>query len=541
MRFARFLRRVPSVVAFIAILVVSAVCIARPGGGSSFSGSSSSGSSRSTGGSTSSGGSRGGSTSSGGWGSSSSSGSFSSGSYSSSAGGSSGGSYWGSSSAEFTFFILPFGLLFLGLVVVQRYRGLRRRLEWEARGAREADDEVREVREEREARHGSITAALAALRSADDAFSFVLFEDFLYALYAEVHTARGGRKLEWLASYVAPDAREKLASYGAVRVSTIVIGGMRVASITTLGQTLTVLVDFTTNLTEVDAEGESRAYYMEERWELVRDATAKSRPPERARIIGCPSCGAPLNKTIGQECEHCGAEPRPGEVDWLVVNIEVRARERRGPMLTGTTEEVGTDFPTVVAPDARTELDALRARNPAFAWPGFVARIERIFSTFHVAWSAQDLKGVRPFLSDNLFEIQRYWIQAYKEQGLRNVTEGPRIVTVDLARVTRDRFFDAIVVRVFATCLDFTIDEGGSVVGGDRTKTREYSEYWTLIRSAAKTGAARSDGACPSCGGPLDTIEMAGHCGHCRAKVTSGEFDWVLSRIEQDEVYEAAE
>ena len=24
------------------------------------------------------------------------------------------------------------------------------------------------------------------------------------------------------------------------------------------------------------------------------------------------------------------------------------------------------------------------------------------------------------------------------------------------------------------------------------------------------------------------------------AKVTSGEFDWVLSRIEQDEVYEAA-
>jgi hypothetical protein len=30
---------------------------------------------------------------------------------------------------------------------------------------------------------------------------------------------------------------------------------------------------------------------------------------------------------------------------------------------------------------------------------------------------------------------------------------------------------------------------------------------------------------------------MAGSCEHCNAKVTSGEFDWVLSRIEQDEAY----
>jgi hypothetical protein len=30
---------------------------------------------------------------------------------------------------------------------------------------------------------------------------------------------------------------------------------------------------------------------------------------------------------------------------------------------------------------------------------------------------------------------------------------------------------------------------------------------------------------------------MAGTCKYCQAKVTTGEFDWVLSRIEQDEVY----
>jgi hypothetical protein len=31
---------------------------------------------------------------------------------------------------------------------------------------------------------------------------------------------------------------------------------------------------------------------------------------------------------------------------------------------------------------------------------------------------------------------------------------------------------------------------------------------------------------------------MAGHCEYCRVKVVSGQFDWVLSRIEQDDTYD---
>ena len=41
---------------------------------------------------------------------------------------------------------------------------------------------------------------------------------------------------------------------------------------------------------------------------------------------------------------------------------------------------------------------------------------------------------------------------------------------------------------------------------------------------------------CPNCGAGL-AINMAGSCSACNAKVTSGDFDWVLSRIEQDEAY----
>jgi hypothetical protein len=104
--------------------------------------------------------------------------------------------------------------------------------------------------------------------------------------------------------------------------------------------------------------------------------------------------------------------------------------------------------------------------------------------------------------------------------------------------VTSDRWFDAVTVRVFAAGKDYTVrDQDGAVVGGDRNKEREYTEYWTLIRASGAKGPARTDAVCPSCGAPLD-INAAGQCGHCQVKLTSGQFDWVLSRIEQDEVYE---
>ena len=41
---------------------------------------------------------------------------------------------------------------------------------------------------------------------------------------------------------------------------------------------------------------------------------------------------------------------------------------------------------------------------------------------------------------------------------------------------------------------------------------------------------------CPACGAPLPA-EMVDKCRHCGALVESSAFDWVLSRIEQDEVY----
>ena len=105
-----------------------------------------------------------------------------------------------------------------------------------------------------------------------------------------------------------------------------------------------------------------------------------------------------------------------------------------------------------------------------------------------------------------------------------------------MSDVRSDVHYDAITVRLFASGLDYTLDEHGRVVSGSKHRERAYSEYWTLIRGASVRGAPRLTRECPSCGAPLE-VNMAGSCTHCQAKITSGEFDWVLSRIEQDEAY----
>jgi hypothetical protein len=400
---------------------------------------------------------------------------------------------------------------------------------------REATDTL--AAEQSVPRYASVQDAIRGLRGTDEDFSWALFEDFLYALYTETHTLRGKGKLALLSPYMVERARQTLAAYPAEEVNAIVVGAMRVEEVRAVedSRRVRVRVRFESNYTEVAEE--VTAYWAEEVWVLSRSADTRSRPPERARVVDCPNCGAALDRQVAHACSHCGKPAEPGDHDWQVDSIEIVRREERGPMLTGTTEEQGTDLPTVIAPDAEAKYKELVAADPSFSWTAFIARVETTFHAFHAAWSMQDLAGVRPYLSDSLFETQRYWVQTYRAQRLHNVTQSQKVVTVHLSKVVRDKHFDAVTVRVYATCVDFTLDGDGKVVGGDRDKEREYSEYWTFLRRSGKTGAPRADGECPSCGAPIAEINMAGECQKCSVKVTSGEFDWVLSRMEQDDSY----
>jgi predicted lipid-binding transport protein (Tim44 family) len=381
----------------------------------------------------------------------------------------------------------------------------------------------------------AVRKQLEQIRQADPDFSVVLLEDFLYALYAEAQAARGQRATGRLAPYLGPAARETLDGLGPTPVSGVVVGAMRFVGFCA-GARLDLAVEFEANYAETHGAA-VRGFYALERWHLVRNPAARSRPPDRVRVLGCPCCGAPLDRLVGATCQYCNRVVDGGSYDWTVDRIEILERTERGPMLTGTVEEQGTNLPTVFDPALAQGLQYLHQKDSGFQEQALMGRVALVFQTLQQAWSTLQWPLAQPFLSDNLFEAQSYWIRAYQAQGLRNVTERPRITNLEIVRITADKWYDAVTLRVHATGLDYTIRVAdNAVVGGDRQRERVYTEYWTLIRGSGRTGATRTDAACPNCGAPLQ-VNMTAVCGYCQAKVNSGAFDWVLSRIEQDDVY----
>lgn len=383
---------------------------------------------------------------------------------------------------------------------------------------------------------GAIRRAMGAIRAWDPGFSTAIFEDFVYAVYAEAHTARGQAALHLMAPYLQPPARGTLDALGSRPVSAIVVGAMRYVGLNPNamnGQGVEVLVEFEACYTEA----QSQSYYATECWRFVRMKTARSRTPDNARVFQCPNCGAPLDRIVGSSCGYCNTVVDSGAFDWTVASIQVRERNAVPPVLIGGAEEVGTDAPTVFDPALEANLASLRGRDPSLDQNGFYARIQLIFQTMQSSWSSLAWEGARPYLSDGLFEVNAYWMTAYRAQGLRNITQNARITGIELVRVDSDRWFDAITVRLRATGLDYTIrDADGAVVGGNPKRERAYSEYWTLIRGTSRQGPSRAEPTCPNCGAAMK-VSMAALCSHCGVKVNSGAFDWVLSRIEQDEVY----
>lgn len=253
--------------------------------------------------------------------------------------------------------------------------------------------------------------------------------------------------------------------------------------------------------------------------------------------LDCPSCGSSSEPRPDGSCAHCGQTVRNGQFHWFVTEISVISRvPARPPEISGGEEE-GTDLATLVSPTLGADLRAFCTRHPDFDRAAFGAFARSTFLALQDAWSRQDWEAVRPLETDALFSTHRYWMEQYRSAGLRNVLGEIAIRGVTTVKVEVDAYYEALTVRIHADGLDYTMNREGRIVGGSNSRRRRFSEYWTFIRRIGHAAGSKApEGGCPGCGAPLK-LSMAGICEYCQAKVTSGEFGWVLSSIEQDEEY----
>ncbi len=383
---------------------------------------------------------------------------------------------------------------------------------------------------------------LSPLVAVDPNFSEPVFTDFAQLVYAFAEEMRGAGKREPLASWISEEAMSALFAgrEGLHSVRDVIVGSTRIAAVAADGRSPSrVVVEIESNVTEVRG-GAGAPLLCRETWTFRRAAGVLSPPPERMRVLACAGCGSPEEPKTDGTCPSCGSVRTGGRTQWEVAAIARLERRALTPpeLAPGGGVEPGATLPTVFDPGLPAARRAFEARHPDHSWESFANRVRDAFVRLQRAWSTQRWEEARPFETDSLFQVHRFRIERYKAFGLVNRVEQPEIRKLEIVRISKDAFYEAVTVRLLATVLDWTEDREGKVVGGSRTEPRTFAEYWTFLRAiGAKKRADGEPGTCPSCGAPADKVTMAGVCDYCGSKITTGEFDWVLSRIDQSEAY----
>ena len=385
------------------------------------------------------------------------------------------------------------------------------------------------------------TAAIGSLRERDPGFSLPVLQEYLALVHRRALEAACTGAWEPLAPFVSDEAREavKRDLAGVKEVREVVHAGLRVDRVEVGRDWIDLGVTFLGSRREIQEKGERRVY-VEEKWTFRRAASAASLPPDEMLRMGCPSCGAAVETDRMGQCGQCGTAITRGQLQWQAVGArEVLRRPIEPPKVSMAA---GGDEPNLrpgsrVAPDLGTNWRQFTARHPDFSLPAFKDHVQGVFLELQSAWSDAKWERARPYCTEPLFQTLRFYMEQYGEAGLKNRLGDITFDQVEVVKVDQDAWYEAITVRVWASMKDWVEDEKGTVVGGNKKVARRFSEYWTFLRATGTGAGSKSVHECPSCGAKLDRVSAAGICGYCDTKITSGRFDWVLSRIDQVETY----
>jgi predicted lipid-binding transport protein (Tim44 family) len=263
-----------------------------------------------------------------------------------------------------------------------------------------------------------------------------------------------------------------------------------------------------------------------ERWTFARGAAART--PVNGGVIAsrCPACGAELRLALDGTCAHCKASVTNGSVDWVVTDVQPAA-------YVGYSADSSLGFAAPSIPDG---IAALTAADKDFALGAFEGRVKTAFLALQDAWCKQNLDAGRAFMSPGAYFTWSSQLETLAAEGRRNVMENVSVRAIQPVRIVHGRVFDDLTVRISAAAADFEVDQNGKIVFGGHS-VRPFMEDWTFQRSvgvATSNKPGTLENTCPSCGAPVSLTQI-GECRYCKAAVTSGKFDWVVSRIDQED------
>ncbi len=166
-------------------------------------------------------------------------------------------------------------------------------------------------------------------------------------------------------------------------------------------------------------------------------------------------------------------------------------------------------------------------------------KIQNSFLSIQDAWQKKDLKNVRKWVSDGVY--QRFNAQFEMMNKLQQINKltNIKIDGIKLANTAIDGHYHTADVAIGFTMDDEFLSEKYPSFN-QKFKGESAMEYWTFIkRNDAKAGKNLYDNNnCPNCGAIFDvSMGEISRCSACGTLTNNASYDWVLSEITQEGDY----
>jgi predicted lipid-binding transport protein (Tim44 family) len=139
--------------------------------------------------------------------------------------------------------------------------------------------------------------------------------------------------------------------------------------------------------------------------------------------------------------------------------------------------------PTEPEWDLEKGLSHIQQLDPLFTEDKFKDQAMDYFFKIQGAWVDRDMSTVKHLLTTDMFDLLQEDAEKMRSDGLINRLENIAVREVNSTEAWQESGQDYLTLRVYATLLDFTLDEKtGEVVSGSKIEPVKFEEYWTFTR-----------------------------------------------------------
>lgn len=234
---------------------------------------------------------------------------------------------------------------------------------------------------------------------------------------------------------------------------------------------------------------------------------------------------------------HSGSSGDVGWISFLVAGVLIVGGLISG--VRGSTKNTyqpsnsaNTQSATVVAP-GNTEkeiIEKIQKVDPNFSETKFKAYAKKVWLSLQEAWESKNWESVRHLESEELYQLHNRQLKEYITLKKTNYLNMQNIRNVTITDFHEDGAIEILVVRLYASLLDYVMDDVTRKVIEGSDQNYVYRNYrLEFIRpKGTKTQNTAQTTHCPNCGALLNLSE-SGECEYCHSMVPSANSEWVLN------------